>query len=73
MLVDGGVEVEAPEGWTWREAFDAGQDNADGSTVVDLLLGLDTSAELVCAASCPERISIPEGTTYVLRVGLDDA
>lgn len=73
MLVDGGVEVEAPEGWAWAEAFDTGQDNADGSTVVDLLLGLDTSAELVCAASCPETISIPEGTTYVLRVGLDDA
>ena len=73
VLIDGGVDVEAPEGWTWAEAFDAGQDNADGSTVVDLLLGLDTSAELVCAASCPETISIPEGTTYVLRVGLDDA
>ena len=73
MLVDGGLEVEVPEGWTWTEAFDTGQNNADGSTVVDLLLGLETSAELVCAASCPETISIPEGTTYVLRVGLDDA
>lgn len=73
VLVDGGVDVEAPEGWTWAEAFDAGQDNADGSTVVDLLLGLDTSAELVCAASCPETISIPEGTTYVLRVRVHDA
>ena len=73
MLVDGGLEVEVPEGWTWIEAFDAGQNNADGSTVVDLLLGLETSAEPVCAASCPETISIPEGTTYLLRVGLDDA
>lgn len=73
MLVDGGFEVEVPEGWAWIEAFDTGQNNADGSTVVDLLLGLETSADLVCAASCPETISIPEGTTYVLRVGLDDA
>ena len=73
VLVDGGVDVEAPEGWAWAEAFDTGQENADGSTVVDLLLGLDTSAELVCAASCPETISIPEGTTYVLRVRMHDA
>ena len=73
ILVDGGVEVEAPEGWIWAEAFDAGQDNADGSSIVDLLLGLETSAVQVCGPSCPETISIPEGTTYVLRVSLHDA
>lgn len=69
FLVDGGQTLEAPEGWTWSEAYDAGAEGADGSSVVDLLLGLDTSAEQVCASSCSEAISIPEGTTYLLKVG----
>jgi hypothetical protein len=68
VLVDGGQTLEAPEGWTWSEAYDAGLEGSDGGSVVDLLLGLDSSAEQVCASSCPERISIPEGTTYLLRV-----
>ena len=73
VLVDGGVDVEAPAGWIWTEAINAGQPNADGSSVVDLLLGLETSAVQVCASSCPGKISIPEGTTYLLRVGRADA
>lgn len=69
LLVDGGQTLEAPEGWTWSEAYDTGAEGADGSSVVDLLLGLGTSAEQVCTSSCPESISIPEGTTYLLRIG----
>lgn len=73
VLIDGGATVQVPEGWAWAEAFDAGKQLADGSSVVDLLLGLDSTASKVCSASCPDTITVPEGTTYLLRVRWSDA
>ena len=73
VLVDGGATVEAPDGWTWSEAFDAGKQEADASGVVDFMLGLDGTASRVCSASCPDEITVPEGTTYLLRVRWSDA
>jgi len=71
--VAGGATVEAPVGWRWSEAFDAGKQEADASGVVDFMLGLDGTASRVCSASCPDEITVPEGTTYLLRVRWSDA
>ena len=68
LLVDGEASITAPDGWAWMDVHDVGRHGGNAHSVVDLLLGLDSTATEICAGDCPETIEVPDGATYMLRV-----
>ena len=64
-----GVNLTAPEGWEIIKIVDLGRSGSDGSEEVDRILGLPTSASVICLTICPGIIEVPEGTTYIVQLG----
>ena len=63
------VNLTVPEGWEIIKIVDLGISGSDGSEELDRILGLPTSASVICLTTCPEIIEVPEGTTYIVQLG----
>ena len=63
------VNLTVPDGWEIIKIVDLGVSGSDGSEELDRILGLPTSASVICLTTCPEIIEVPEGTTYIVQLG----
>ena len=73
FLASGGVNVSAPDGWTIIQIIDLRDKSSTGKEAMDMIFGKEGDASLICdGESCMQEFLVPEGTRYLVKVGLSD-
>ena len=71
FLASGGVNVSAPDDWSITEIIDLKDQSSDGKEAMDMIFGKGGDASLICnGKGCMQEFLVPEGTRYLVKVGL---
>ena len=73
FLASGGVNVSAPDDWSIIQIIDLRDKSSTGKEAMDMIFGKGGNASLICdGKSCMQEFLVPEGTRYLVKVGLFD-
>ena len=73
FLASGGVNVSAPDDWNIIEIIDLRDNSSTGKEAMDMIFGKEEGASLICnGEGCMQEFLVPEGTRYLVKVGLPD-
>ena len=73
FLASGGVNVSAPDDWSIIEIIDLRDKSSTGKEAMDMIFGKEGDATLICdGEGCMQEFLVPEGTRYLVKVGLSD-